>query len=167
MPAPEPLEWSDPKCSFETPQGCHSWESMLKLLTQHAQTIHGSSSNQGHLAAKLEKLPRHQPKHYGRLSLTESQWTFTKIQWDRYTGQSPVSEYTKLTQLQTACSDDLPQHVFDTLLYHSTAALPHLICSFNKWKSCPSINFISLSTCEICGGWFNSQMKISEHSLPD
>ena len=115
MPAPEPLECSDPNCSFQTPQGCPSWELMVKLLTQHAQTVHGNPANPGHSAAKLEKLPR--PTF--TLNMTESQWTFTKLQWDHYIGQSPVSEATKLTQLQAACNDDLRQRVFDTGLYHN------------------------------------------------
>ena len=49
--------------------------------------------------------------------MTESQWTFTKIQWDHYINQTEVPDAMKLTQLQAACSETLRQRVFDTGLY--------------------------------------------------
>ena len=51
--------------------------------------------------------------------MTESQWSFTKIQWDNYIKQSVVSESVKLMQLQAACDDALRQRVFDTGTYSS------------------------------------------------
>ena len=60
--------------------------------------------------SKLEKLP--QPIF--TLNMTESQWSFTKTQWDNYINQSTVSESVKLMQLQAACDDALRQRVFDT-----------------------------------------------------
>ena len=49
--------------------------------------------------------------------MSDAQWTFTKLQWENYIGQSLVSDTTKLSQLQAACSDTLRQRVFDTGLY--------------------------------------------------
>ena len=57
--------------------------------------------------------------------MTESQWTFTKLQWDSYISQTNANDETKLNQLQAACSDTLRQRIFDTGAYSnlSTPAL--------------------------------------------
>ena len=57
--------------------------------------------------------------------MTESQWSFTKIQWDHYIGQVQVPPATILTQLQAACSEPLRQRIFDTGLY-DTLTTPDL-----------------------------------------
>merc|ERR1711888_51772 len=51
--------------------------------------------------------------------MTESQWSFKKMQWDSYIKQSVVSEEVKVSQLQAACDDSLRQRVFDTGTYAS------------------------------------------------
>ena len=51
--------------------------------------------------------------------MTESQWSFTIIQWDNYIKQSTVPDSVKLMQLQAACDDSLRQRVFDTGTYSS------------------------------------------------
>ena len=122
MPSPHPLECSDPTCEFKTPEGCPTWDLMVTLLTQHTQTVHAGGglphvvSSQ---SSKLEKLPR----PVFSLHMTEAQWTFTKIQWENYIGQTEVSESTKLSQLQAACKDELRQRIFDTGAY-STLTTP-------------------------------------------
>ena len=57
--------------------------------------------------------------------MTESQWSFTKIQWDHYIGQVQAPQATILTQLQAACSEPLRQRIFDTGLY-DTLTTPDL-----------------------------------------
>ena len=122
MAPPNPLECSNPDCEFTTPNGCPTWELMVTLLTQHTQSVHGGNTTaQSGQGSKLEKLPR--PTF--TLQMTESQWTFTKLQWDSYINQAQASNETKLNQLQAACSDTLRQRIFDTGTYSnlSTAAL--------------------------------------------
>ena len=94
MPPPAPLECSSTDCEFKTPVGCPSWELMVNLLNQHTQTVHGGGQAPAPQTSKLEKLPR--PTF--TLNMTESQWSFTKIQWDNYIKQSVVSESVKLMQ---------------------------------------------------------------------
>ena len=113
MPTPQPLECSVESCDYQTPMGCPTWDHMVTLLTQHSNCVHGSPSNSSSQNMKLEKLPR--PTF--NLNMTESQWSFTKIQWDHYINQVQVPEATKLTQLQAACSETLRQRIFDTGLY--------------------------------------------------
>ena len=103
-------------CDFTTPPGVPTWELMVTLLTTHTQAVHGGGgaphpapTNQ----SKLEKLPR--PTF--TLKMTESQWSFTKIQWENYIKQSPVSPAVQLMQLQAACDGPLQQRVFDTGSY--------------------------------------------------
>ena len=115
MPPPTPLECSSTDCDFKTPVGCPSWELMVNLLNQHTQSVHGGGQAPAPQTSKLEKLPR--PTF--TLNMTESQWSFTKIQWDNYIKQSAVSESVKLMQLQAACDDNLRQRVFDTGTYSS------------------------------------------------
>ena len=79
MPPPAPLECSSPDCDFKTPVGCPSWELMVNLLNQHTQTVHGGGQAPAPQTSKLEKLPR--PTF--TLNMTEAQWSFTKIQWDK------------------------------------------------------------------------------------
>ena len=87
---------------------------MVNLLAQHTQSEHGAAPTQPTATpSRLEKLPR--PTF--SLQMSEAQWTFTKLQWENYIGQSLVSDTTKLSQLQAACSDTLRQRVFDTGLY--------------------------------------------------
>ena len=112
MPTPQPLECSVASCDYQTPAGCPTWDLMVTLLTQHSNSVHGSSSNATQ-NSKLEKLPR--PTF--NLNMTESQWNFTKIQWEHYIGQVQAPEATVLTQLQAACSEPLRQRIFDTGLY--------------------------------------------------
>ena len=81
---------------------------MVNLLNQHTQTVHGGGQASAPQTSKLEKLPR--PTF--TLNMTESQWSFTKIQWDNYIKQSAVSESVKLMQLQASCDDALRQRVF-------------------------------------------------------
>ena len=84
---------------------------MVNLLTQHTHTVHAGTLNQTvGQSSKLEKLPR--PTF--NLQMTESQWSFTKIQWDNYVNQTQVPNAMKLTQLQAACSEGLRQRVFNT-----------------------------------------------------
>ena len=120
MPTPQPLECSVETCQFQTPAGCPTWDLMVTLLTQHSNSVHGSQSN-AITNSKLEKLPR--PSF--NLNMTESQWSFTKIQWDHYIGQVQASQATILTQLQAACSEPLRQRIFDTGLY-DTLTTPDL-----------------------------------------
>ena len=87
---------------------------MVNLLTQHTHTVHaGTPSLHVGQSSKLEKLPR--PTF--NLQMTESQWSFTKIQWDNYINQTQVPDAMKLSQLQAACSEGLRQRDFDTGLY--------------------------------------------------
>ena len=87
---------------------------MVNLLTQHTQNAHAATPNMPvGQTSKLEKLPRPTLN----LQMTESQWTFTKIQWDHDINQTEVPYAMKLTQLQAACSETLRQRVFHTELY--------------------------------------------------
>ena len=86
---------------------------LLGFLQQHTQAVHGGGGGQqASSTSKLEKLPR--PTF--TLNMSESQWNFTKIQWDNYIKQSVVSDSVKLTQLQAACDNTLRQRVFDEIL---------------------------------------------------
>ena len=112
------MECSVAGCELTTPPGVPTWELMVTLLTTHTQAVHGGGgaphpapNNQ----SKLEKLPR--PTF--TLKMTESQWSFTKIQWENYIKQSPVSPAVQLMQLQAACDGPLQQRVFDTGKYTS------------------------------------------------
>ena len=118
MPPPTPMECSVAECTFSTTAGCPTWELMATLLTIHTQAVHGgagapqpASTNQH----KLEKLPR--PTF--TLQMTESQWSFTKVQWDNYIKQSTVSPAVQLMQLQAACDGPLQQRIFDTGTYEA------------------------------------------------
>ena len=122
MVPPNPLECSNEDCDYKTPNGCPTWDLMVTLLTQHTQSVHGGAQlTQPGPGNKLEKLPR--PTF--TLQMTESQWTFTKLQWDSYISQTHASDETKLNQLQAACSETLRQRIFDTGTYSnlSTPAL--------------------------------------------
>ena len=46
--------------------------------------------------------------------MSESKWNFTVMQWNNYISQSPVTDETKLMQLQAACNEELRQRVFDS-----------------------------------------------------
>lgn len=85
------------------------------FFTQHTQAVHATGQQQASQTGKLEKLPR--PTF--TLNMTESQWSFTKTQWDSYIKQSVVPESVKVMQLQAACDKDLRQRVFDTGNYAS------------------------------------------------
>ena len=117
MPSPPPLECSHPECQYVTPPNCPTWDLIVMLLNQHTQSVHGGtvahSNTSPSSLSKLEKLPR--PTF--NLQMTEAQWTFTKLQWHNYIGQSPVPDAIKLSQLQAACSEALRQRVFDTGIY--------------------------------------------------
>ena len=63
--------------------------------------------------------------------MTESQWSFTKLQWDNYISQLPVSPTVQLMQLQAACDDQLRQRVYDTGVY---AALTTTALFLTKMK---------------------------------
>ena len=77
--------------------------------------------------SKLEKLPR----PVFTLNMTESQWSFKKLQWDNYIKQTTVSPDVQLLQLQAACDEQLRQRVFDTGMY---AALDTTELFLNKMK---------------------------------
>ena len=115
MAPPTPLQCSVAECTFSTAAGAPTWEIMLTLLTNHTQAVHGGGSQPPptNISSKLEKLPR--PTF--SLNMTESQWNFTKIQWDNYIQQSAVSPAVQLMQLQAACDNPLRQRVFDTGTY--------------------------------------------------
>ena len=87
----------------------------MALLTTHTQAVHRVAAPgvvpTNH--SKLEKLPR----PVFTLKMTESQWSFTKIQWENYIKQSVVSPDVQLMQLQAACDESLRQRVFDTGMY--------------------------------------------------
>ena len=63
--------------------------------------------------------------------MTESQWSFKKLQWDNYIKQTTVSSDMQLMQLQAACDEQLRQRVFDTGMY---AALDTTELFLNKMK---------------------------------
>ena len=116
MAPPTPLECSNADCDFTTPQGCPTWEIMANLLQQHTQAVHSAGAQQGgSTVSKLEKLPR----PVFSLNMTESQWSFKRMQWDNYIKQSTVPESVKLMQLQAACDEALRQRIFDTGAYAS------------------------------------------------
>ena len=116
MPPPPQQQCSHDDCDYKTPPGCPSWEMLLGFLQQHTQAVHGGGGDQqAQSTSKLEKLPR--PTF--TLNMSESQWSFKKIQWDSYIKQNIVSESVKLVQLQAACDEDLRQRVFDTGTYAS------------------------------------------------
>ena len=98
MPPPTPIECSVEECDFKTAVGAPSWDVMLQLLTNHTQAVHGGGGQGQPILAtghsKLEKLPR--PTF--SLNMTESQWTFKKLQWDNYISQSVVSPAVQLMQ---------------------------------------------------------------------
>ena len=128
MPTPQPLECSVETCQFQTPAGCPTWDLMVTLLTQHSNSVHGSQSNAITQNSKLEKLPR--PTF--NLNMTESQWSFTKIQWDHYIGQVQAPQATILTQLQAACSEPLRQRIPNNI---------YLNVSSDIWSQWPSVNW--------------------------
>ena len=120
MAPPAPLECSVEGCGYKTPAGAPTWDLMATFLTTHTQGVHSGgggqvAQNQTTSHSKLEKLPR--PTF--TLNMTESQWSFTKLQWDNYIQQSVVSPAIQLMQLQAACDDSLRQRVFDTGTYSS------------------------------------------------
>ena len=118
MAPPTPLSCSHSNCDFETPPGTPTWDLMANILATHTQAVHGGGGGQGQPTAvnsKLEKLPR----PVFTLNMTESQWSFTKLQWENYINQTQVSPSVQLMQLQAACDDQLRQRVFDTGQYSS------------------------------------------------
>ena len=119
MPPPTPLECSVEECDFKTAVGAPTWENMMSLLTLHTQAVHGvggaPAQHTTPSQSKLEKLPR--PTF--TLNMSESQWSFVKIQWDNYIKQTPVSPAVQLMQLQAACDGSLQQRIFDTGTYPS------------------------------------------------
>ena len=112
---PLQIECSLGDCDFQTPPNCPTWDLARDFLAQHTQAVHVTGQQQASQPGKLEKLPR--PTF--TLNMTESQWSFTKTQWDSYIKQSVVSESVKVMQLQAACDKDLRQRVFDTGNYAS------------------------------------------------
>ena len=116
MPAPTPLQCSVEDCVFKTATGAPSWELMITLLNMHTQAVHGGAGlpqTPPTNNPRLDKLPR--PTF--TLNMSESQWSFTKLQWDNYIQQSVVSPAVQLMQLQAACDTSLRQRVFDTGTY--------------------------------------------------
>ena len=129
MAPPTPLRCSHATCDYETPVGAPTWDIMVNLLSTHAQTVHGGGGQTQPVTSnsKLEKLPR----PVFSLNMSESQWTFTKMQWDNYISQCQVSASVQLMQLQAACDDELRQRVFDTGQY---ASLTDTASFLNKMK---------------------------------
>ena len=116
MAPPAPLQCSVTTCNYETPAGTPNWELMVTLLSTHTQAVHGGGTQQNASSnSKLQQLPR----PVFTLNMTESQWSFTKLQWDNYISQLPVSPTVQLMQLQAACDDQLRQRVYDTGVYAS------------------------------------------------
>ena len=118
MAPPAPLECTAAGCDFTTAVGAPTWDMMATLLANHTQAVHavrGPGQTQPTNHSKLEKLPR----PVFTLKMTESQWSFTKIQWENYIKQGVVSPEVKLMQLQAACDDKLRQRIFDTGIYTS------------------------------------------------
>ena len=112
---PPQIECSHGDCDYQTPPNCPTWDLARDFLTQHTHAVHATGQQQASQAGKLEKLPR--PTF--TLNMTESQWSFTKTQWDSYIKQTVVPESVKVMQLQAACDKDLRQRVFDTGNYDS------------------------------------------------
>ena len=103
MAPPTPLECSVVGgCGFKTAPLVPTWDLMVTLLNTHTPAVHGvpAPGQPTATTTRLEKLPR----PVFNLNLTESQWSFTVIQWDNYISQSVVSPGVKLMQLQAACS---------------------------------------------------------------
>ena len=113
--APEPLECTNPDCTFTTPPTCPDWEAMLRVLQIHTDAAHrvpqgGQGSTQANMSnTKLEKLPR--PTF--SLDMTQSDYAFKESQWEAYIGQSVNSEQVKVQQLRAACDEDLLRRVYD------------------------------------------------------
>ena len=117
MAPPTPLTCSVPGCGYVTQEGTPTWESMLAQMFVHTQALHTAAAPAAAQPApaaapvsKLEKLPR--PTF--TLNMSESKWKFTEMQWNNYISQSPVTDETKLMQLQAACNEELRQRVFDS-----------------------------------------------------
>ena len=128
MAPPAPLQCSVTTCNYETPAGTPNWELMVTLLSTHTQAVHGGGTQQNASSnSKLQQLPR----PVFTLNMTESQWSFTKLQWDNYISQLPVSPTVQLMQLQAACDDQLRQRVYDTGVY---AALTTTALFLTKMK---------------------------------
>ena len=128
MAPPAPLSCSVTTCEYETPAGTPNWELMVNLLATHTQAVHGGGTQQATTTnSKLQQLPR----PVFTLNMTESQWSFTKLQWDNYISQMPVSPTVQLMQLQAACDDQLRQRVYDTGVY---AALTTTALFLTKMK---------------------------------
>ena len=114
MVAPAPLACSVTGCPYATPAGTPTWDNMITLMGYHTQAEHPAPAAQAQQqTTRLEKLPR--PTF--TLNMTESQWKFTKLQWDAYISQTVLQDATKLMQLQAACNTELRQRVFDTGTY--------------------------------------------------
>ena len=114
MAPPAPIPCSVPECPYITPTGVPTWDNVLALLGHHTQAVHPATPTQ-QSTSRLEKLPR----PIFTLNMTESQWNFTKLQWDAYISQINAPSSTQLMQLQAACDTDLKQRVFDTGTYTS------------------------------------------------
>ena len=86
MAPPAPLDCSVEGCAYKTAPGAPTWEACITLLTTHAQSVHGVGGTQQATptGSKLEKLPR----PVFTLNMSESQWSFTVIQWENYIKQS-------------------------------------------------------------------------------
>ena len=114
MAPPTPLECSVTNCEFKTAVGAPTWELMATLLATHTQAVHGGGGAQPGPpvnSSKLEKLPR----PVFTLKMTESQWSFTKLQWDNYIKQSVVSPDVQLMQHAAVTYRD---HVVHQLIIH-------------------------------------------------
>ena len=143
MPPPPQQQCSHDDCDYKTPPGCPSWEMLLGFLQQHTQAVHGGGGDQqAQSTSKLEKLPR--PTF--TLNMSESQWSFKKIQWDSYIKQNIVSESVKLVQLQAACDEDLRQRVFDTGTYASLTTEAKFLAKMKELAevSCTGVGIYSV-----------------------
>ena len=112
-PPPDPLHCSVPGCQYSTPKGCPTWDLMSNLLSTHTSGAHQAPTAAVAAApnsiTRLERLPR--PTFH--LNMSKAQWDFTKMQWDAYISQGPVTAEQRLHQLQAACEKDLLQRIYD------------------------------------------------------
>ena len=131
--APPPLKCSFTDCEYSTPAGCPTWELMIKQLEVHSTAVHpppggGGGGPRVTHNAKLESLPR--PNF--TLSMTESKWQFTNMQWEAYIAQTNASTVQKVQQLRAACEKELLQRVYDCGTFSSLDTVELLLSKMKE-----------------------------------